>query len=183
MGLHPNMARRHLRTLAEQGLVDETSKQAGRGRPPIEYTLTAAGRGALAGQVGELGDDYRRLTEAFAIHLAQRGAHAASEARAIGRSWGTALAQAPERLTGRGRRGKLVGLLARLGFSPVIRGRDEVALLTCPLLDAARTHPEIVCQVHLGLVQGADEQLGGQGSAARIEPFAEIGCCRLRFRA
>ena len=55
----------------------------------------------------------------------------------------------------------------------------EVELRTCPLVDAARRHPEVVCQVHAGLVSGADAVYGGSGEGVRLVPFASPGACHL----
>lgn len=178
--LHANMTRRHLRALADRGLVEESSKQSGRGRPALEYTLNAAGRSALAGELGELGDDYRTLAAAFTTHLAAHSQDASKDARRIGRAWGAELVTGPRRSRAR-RRPELLRLLTRLGFSPAERAEGEVTLRTCPLLEAARAHPEVTCQVHLGMVQGAAEALGGTADDGRIDPFAEPGACVLRL--
>jgi hypothetical protein len=67
-----------------------------------------------------------------------------------------------------------------LGFAPDSdAAARSVALRQCPLLDAARRYPDIVCGVHLGMVQGALEVLGADARPARLEPFAEPGACRL----
>lgn len=180
LDLHANMARRHLRVLADRGLVEVSSKQPARGRPAVEYRLNAAGRSALAGDIGELGEDYRTLAMAFTAHLAEHSPAASQEARDIGRAWGAELTHGPRRSQSR-RRKELLSLLTRLGFSPAERPEGEVTLQTCPLLAAARVHPEVTCQVHLGMVQGAAESLGGAADDGRIDPFAEPGGCVLRL--
>lgn len=174
------MTRRHLKALAERGLVTESTRQSGRGRPAVEYTLNEAGRSALAGAVGELADDYRTLATVFATHLAAHSENASDDARRVGRAWGAELATGPQRSRAR-RRAELLALLTRLGFSPAERDGGEVILRTCPLLDAARARPEVICQVHLGMVQGAAEALGGTADDGRIEPFSEPGGCVLRL--
>jgi hypothetical protein len=59
----------------------------------------------------------------------------------------------------------VVGILADLRFDPApTRDATEVRLRACPILDAAKANPDIVCSVHLGIVRGALDQLG----AARI---------------
>lgn len=179
--LQPNMTRRHLRVLARRGLIAESTKQSGRGRPAAEYNLTAAGRSALAGQVGELGDDYQTLATAFTTHLATHSSNAAEDARRIGRAWGAELATGSRPRSGARRRTALIELLTRLGFSPAERDSGDVTLRTCPLLAAARAHPEVTCQVHLGMVQGAAETFGGAVDDGRIDPFAEPGACVLHL--
>jgi predicted ArsR family transcriptional regulator len=78
-------------------------------------------------------------------------------------------------------RRRTVHLLDRLGFSPVTEP-GSVALHTCPLLEAARADPGVVCEIHLGLITGALEAFGGHGPGADLVPFAEPGACRLIWR-
>ena len=81
--------------------------------------------------------------------------------------------------------GRVVGLLDRLGFSPEVEPTREtgsaslVLLRTCPLLDAAKRHPEVVCQVHLGLVAGALEAHDHSPEGLGLRPFARPGACEL----
>jgi hypothetical protein len=82
-------------------------------------------------------------------------------------------------------------LLDRTGFTPVLAREsapsgptDEIVLRSCPLLESAREHPEVVCQVHRGLVEGV---LGrdGDGSDGRadvrveLDPWGRPEGCRL----
>jgi predicted ArsR family transcriptional regulator len=197
VGGHANTTRHHLRGLVEAGLVaTRRTTTAGRGRPANVYAVTAAGRAVLAGGVDSAAEEYVALAGAFAERLAERGGDPGEDARAIGRAWGTGLAASDRHgkdggaAAGRrsgghsgGRSGAraeaaVVGLLDRLGFSPQVEP-DGVLLRTCPLLDAARRHPEVVCQVHLGLVDGALAAHGVTASGARLEPFARPGACVL----
>ena len=52
----------------------------------------------------------------------------------------------------------------RSGFEPKVSGtrRDvEVNLLHCPFADVATDDTATICQLHLGLAEGAAEALGG----------------------
>ena len=40
-------------------------------------------------------------------------------------------------------------------------------------------HPDVVCQVHLGLVAGALEAHDESSDGLRLEPFARPGACEL----
>ncbi len=83
--------------------------------------------------------------------------------------------------------GQALDLLEALGFSPVLtestrpapaEGRETALLLrTCPLLDAARVSPTVVCSVHEGLVEGF-LRAGGTQADVVVEPFAERHGCR-----
>lgn len=76
-------------------------------------------------------------------------------------------------------RGEVLRLLDVLGFAPDEQPDGRVRLTHCPLLDAARRHPAIVCRVHDGLIKGALESFGDVGTAATLHPFAEPGACTL----
>ena len=59
----------------------------------------------------------------------------------------------------------------------------EVRLTRCPLLEAARESPTVVCSVHLGIVRGALAAQGHDGSASELHPFSDPGACHLRLVA
>ena len=167
---HENTVRSHLAQLVDRGLVTTTRAPAqGRGRPAVLY---------LAGpRPGARTEEYRALTGAFAADLVASGnrPQVRRRARRIGRSWGERLAE-PQATVSEG--DHLDATLADLGFGPV-RDGVTVRLTTCPLLDLAVENPDVICQVHLGLVEGT---LGrGEGDApAELTPFAEPGACLLR---
>ncbi len=191
VGGHPNTTRHHLRVLVGAGLVSEEDRAlaGGRGRPAVGYAVTRAGHEALgAGVGGSAAQEYVALAAAFAERLAERDGDPGADARAIGRSWGSGLAArhaAEGGGVGRPPVGRVVGLLDRLGFSPEVEPRPgpgsgpTVLLRTCPLLDAARRHPDVVCQVHLGLVAGALEADEQPADGLRLLPFARPGACEL----
>ena len=57
--------------------------------------------------------------------------------------------------------------------------KDTVLLRACPFLSAATDNPDVICQVHLGLVVGARAALGTTRGEVELEPFAQPGACRL----
>lgn len=122
-------------------------------------------------------DEYRALTGAFAADLVAsgNGPQVRERARAIGRAWGERLAAPDATVT---EREHLDATLADLGFGPV---RDDglVRLTTCPLLDLAVENPDVICQVHLGLVDGTLDR-GDADEPTELTPFAEPGACLLR---
>ena len=197
VGGHPNTTRHHLRALVADGLVvaRDAPPAGGRGRPATRYAVTRAGRDvASPGRRGAAAEEYVALAAAFAERLAERGGDPGDDARAIGRAWGAALVAAvdPVAAPGAGDAStteQVLDLLDRLGFSPEgesgsrPRSGATVLLRTCPLLDAARRHPEVVCEVHLGLVAGAVEALGEPSEGLRLEPFSRRGACVLGMPA
>lgn len=169
--VHPNTVREHLDALIGHRLVESvTETPNGRGRPAALY------RAATPAQ------DYAGLATALAGHLARTSADPEREARAAGVEWGRELVDASA-ATDDPRR-SVLEVLTRLGFAPDPDGRADatrgIALRSCPMLEAARRYPAIVCQVHLGIVEGVLEQLGAAtGPGLDLIPFAEPGACRL----
>lgn len=169
VGSHANTVRGHLARLLDEGLVEAGSAPAeGRGRPPVLYTAGP--------RPGARVDEYRSLAGAFAADLVRSGSGSQVRARArgIGRAWGESLA--PPARSGRSER--LDAALTDLGFGPERQG-EVVRLTTCPLLDLAVANPDVICQVHLGLVDGLIDR-GESEEEAELTPFAEPGACLLR---
>lgn len=73
-------------------------------------------------------------------------------------------------------------LMTDLGYDPRGRG-PELRLRQCPVLDVARAHPRVVCQVHLGVIQGVYQAHHADVDAAEVVllPFAEPGACLVRL--
>lgn len=171
LGSHENTVRSHLQQLRDRSLVTTRPAPAGgRGRPAVLYEAGP--------RPGARTSEYRALAGAFAADLVASGGGPGvrERARRIGRAWGERLASA-RREGGAGER--LDATLADLGFGPV-RDGDLLRLTTCPLLDLAVENPDVICQVHLGLVDGTL----GRGEAdepSELTPFAEPGACLLRM--
>jgi predicted ArsR family transcriptional regulator len=67
-----------------------------------------------------------------------------------------------------------------VGFAPeatTVRRERQVLLHQCPFREAAIEHQEVVCSVHLGLMQGLLSELDAPLTAERLEPFVEPGLC------
>lgn len=190
LGTHANSARAHLDGLVEDGLVSRQVQQTGqRGRPRYEYSVTDAGRGAHVsqGQQDALTLEYHGLLSAFAAHIDSFATRPGSVAREVGERWGRTLAAGDDSPA----REQVIVLLRRLGFSPTEPDGDGgdagdagdagdlVELRTCPLLDLAVEHPEVICNVHVGLVEGALEAAGGDTEGVVLRPFAAPGACHL----
>lgn len=185
VGFHANTVRARLQELVDAGLVAvQQVAPAGRGRPAHQYSITEQGR--TAPRVNDPAfAEYRGLTTAFAGYLAARTEDPSEDARQIGRAWGVQLGAEVPRHTD-DPTGRVVPLLARLGFTPVppssSAAREGIALRTCPLLELAEEMPEVICQVHQGLVEGALEQSGAAPTEVDLRPFSEPGACRLFLR-
>ncbi len=178
LDLHANTVREHLDAVAEFGLVERSvARTRGRGRPATLYRASAADPAVAI-------RDYAGLATALAGQLARTSAHPERDARAAGVEWGRELIDESSQAGGDARQSVLEAL-ARLGFAPdedpdAPSAHQGIALRRCPLLNAARRYPAIVCQVHLGIVEGMLEQLGAAGvPGLGLIPFAEPGACRL----
>lgn len=191
--LHVNTLREHLDALRGRGSVNRHAATAhGRGRPAWLYEAPSGGlhadaSGGLDQDTGGVAERGKNAYAALAITLATALHRTSRDPRAegvdAGRTWGRALAgriAPPAEPDDVGTRRRLVALLADLGFAPVADAQARSVQLTrCPLLAAARHQPDVVCGVHLGIVQGALETWGRPATNAALLPFSEPGACRL----
>lgn len=181
--LHANTLREHLDALG--GAVRRHAATAhGRGRPAWLYEAVPGGLDQDASGGLESGANANvALATTLANALQRTSRDPRSAGIDAGREWGRTLAQgsatSAEQNNGETRR-RLFGLLADLGFAPEAEAEARSVRLTrCPLLVAARRNPEVVCGVHLGIVQGALRAWGKPSTDASLVPFAEPGACRL----
>lgn len=163
LGLHVTTVRFHLDQLEDVALV---ARQPGaghrRGRPSIRYRATRT-------EVGRARDE---LLDAFVQILADDGEPGRAQSIRAGRRWADLL---PDRAGDADT--AICDVLARLGFDPEPDG-DSIRLRACPFREEARRHPDVVCQVHLGLAQRLAERAGeGDAGAVELVPFAEPGLC------
>jgi predicted ArsR family transcriptional regulator len=176
VGLHANTARFHLDGLVEQGLARRTSEERSvPGRPRTLYAATPDS--ARTGR-----RSYRLLAEILTAYVAGHAAKPAAAAREAGESWGRLLAGGTRR-RGRSAAGavrELVETLDDIGFAPEPTGGRagrRVLLHHCPFREAAEQRREVVCAVHLGLMQGLLDEIGAPVTADRLDPFVEPNLC------
>ncbi len=177
VGLHPNTVRAHLAVLVRSGSVTRSSVPAGRrGRPPELYVATPAPEpDSVTGAAG--------LAAVLAERLAEMAPDVRTESVRAGRAWADRLHEGAD--TGRRPDGPaarpLLAVLDRLGFAPEVAG-DDVLLRACPFREVAAEHPEVVCSVHLGLVERILERTA-PGVGASLRPFVEPALCVVGLRA
>ncbi|MDO4412612.1 metalloregulator ArsR/SmtB family transcription factor [Cutibacterium sp.] len=141
LGIHPSTARFHLDRLVKQGRAETTRRhRAARGRPHTVFTVVND-EGPRA---------YRLLARMLVEEVAASDDPTATAAR-IGRRWG------------RRHRGDVVTVLDEMGFSPAYDA-GEIVLRHCPFLDLALDHPQVVCALHCGVIEGVT------GTSATIDP-------------
>ncbi len=169
LDVHPNTVRFHLEALMESGLVERAVARPARpGRPPQLFVAT---RGMdPAGPRA-----YQLLAETLVDSVARSG-DPVTHASASGKTMGAELGR-PRHDTAQGEPvGQLVELLDELGFAPE-PGESRIDLRHCPFLELAQVHPEVVCPVHLGLMQGALEAWNAPVTVERLTPFVEPDLC------
>jgi predicted ArsR family transcriptional regulator len=176
-GLHPNTARFHLDALVDAGLAARAPKERTTpGRPSMAYRAVAGGE-----PMGRR--RYRLLAEMLTSLIAGMLPKPGEAAEEAGREWGRYLTEPPppyQRLDAGEAVEKLTATLAEIGFAPeaVTDGTQyQLRLRQCPFREVAENHQDVVCQLHLGLMQGALAQMRAPVTADRLQPFAEPGLC------
>ena len=105
---------------------------------------------------------------------------AAAEA---GREWGRYITEQPppyQRLDAGEAVERLTATMEEIGFAPeaVADGTQyRLRLRQCPFREVAENHQDVVCPLHLGLMQGALAQMRAPVTADRLQPFAEPSLC------
>jgi predicted ArsR family transcriptional regulator len=192
--LHVTTARFHLDALCEEGAIARIRiKRSGVGRPRTGYVAV---RDRL---------DYRSLSEVLALELGDTVGERRYRAERAGERWAARImaSESPENTrpqdnpasddTDRAadnRAEKITQIFDRMGFGPELapavecpegRREQKIRLYGCPVRDLARTHPEVSCGMHLGLLRGllATGTDGGAGATlhAELEPFVESELC------
>lgn len=176
LGLHPNTVRPHLERMREVGLLEVTvDARGGVGRPQHRY--------APAPDAPSLGLEPAPLPmlARLVLRLAERAGLGVEDAVAVGASQGRVDAEAydaaPSALEA------LVTELDRLGFDPGVGegvDHDEAVIEFghCPFRDVAERHPELVCGLHRGLVEGFVEAMG-DARTTRFCTLVDRSPCRV----
>ena len=181
VGLHVNTARFHLDGLVEAGAADREAEQREQpGRPRTLYVARpdAARAGARS---------YQLLAEILTSFVATQVPQPARAAQNAGREWGRYLTERPgpfERVTPTTATQQLVDALDSLGFAPEAKtagGKRQILLHHCPFRESASKHQDVVCAVHLGLMQGMLAELDAPIDTERLDPFVEPNLCIARL--
>lgn len=203
LGLHVTTIRFHTDQLVAVGLLEAYFvRDGGVGRPGKRYRLrehplgeaAATGEGpfeVLAGLLtGALSVQESSLLtpeEAGRRWVAERVARAEGQGAAAPEVGGAAAtlvdrgAVSPE--DRRGAVDRLAVLLRDWGYRPDSAehqddGTVSVTLHDCPFHSLARSHPDVVCGVHRGLLRGALEAVGEAGAGVSLRPFTGPRTCQ-----
>ena len=174
-GLHITTVRFHLDVLARADRI--TVQRAPRttpGRPRTVYTA----RTEEASR-----DGYRPLAALLAANFGLTSSIRRRHAEKAGRDWAASLIPPTSAIDADEAARRIADLLAGMNFDPELAdptpgtGEREIRLRACPYRDVAADHPEVVCSIHLGLLQGALTQLGNQPTTVRLQPFVGPHLC------
>lgn len=171
--LHENTVRGHLEHLLEDGyLTREQEAVGGRGRPAWLWRAV----------VREADAPYAALAGVLAETLARTSADPTADAHTAGQGWGRGLAATlPKASDAASARRTVVAVMRDQGFAPDDAG-ETITLRRCPLIQAAATHPDVVCAVHRGMVDGVLSEVG-RDDTTELTPFTGPGECTLHVRA
>lgn len=176
--LHANTVGFHLDRLVAEGLVlRHVQGRTEPGRPRLAFTAAARPDAQRDHR------SYRLLAEILASFVTGAVPDAAAAATEAGRTWGHYLTERPAPYRRTGEEEAVTGLLrilAEVGFAPELSQDDshgKVLLRHCPFLEVAEAHREVVCSVHLGLMQGALAEMNAPITADRLQPFVEPSLC------
>jgi predicted ArsR family transcriptional regulator len=180
LGLHPNTVRPHLERMRDVGLLEVgTHVATGVGRPHHVYWL-AADAPALG-----LEPPTFPILARMLVRLAESVGATGDDAATVGYEQGAAdaadHADAPSCLEA------LVQQLDVLGFDPVVDGTDDgetavIAFTHCPFRDLAEAHPELVCSLHRGMVEGFVATMG-DATLDDFHPLVHRSPCQVSLTA
>ncbi|WP_233434562.1 helix-turn-helix transcriptional regulator [Nocardia yamanashiensis] len=177
-GQHVTTVRFHLDVLTRESLVRQFQQPPrGRGRPRIGYT-------AVQRSVG-----YQELAQVLADQLGSDPRRRSDAAVAAGRVWGAKMESIDQPVeTLEDAKDLTVTLMSELGFAPERDHATEteesvmIRMTACPLRELARTHSEVVCGVHLGLMREVLDRNGARDDVSvRLHPFVEPELCVARL--
>jgi predicted ArsR family transcriptional regulator len=159
LGLHPNTVRPHLERMREVGLLDvRTEVRSQVGRPQHLYSVAPD-----APSLGLEPPTYpvvARMLLRMAARAGLSGDDAVEAGREQGRADAHAYAAAPSCLEA------VIAQLSVLGFDPAVDGSEDgetavVAFAHCPFRELAEANPDLVCNLHRGLLEGLVQEVGG----------------------
>ena len=184
--IHPNTVRFHLDALRQAGQVNQSlGEPTGPGRPPIVFRATR-------GMDPNGPTNYRLLASILTSHLSGTSADPTSAAIELGRAWGPRLLETHSPRPGHRQPGRAQALtrvtrmLSALGFAPEAPDGPRattIRLRHCPFVevvgetDRGPERPNVICSLHLGVMQGALAAMNGPVTVDRLDAFVEPDLC------
>jgi predicted ArsR family transcriptional regulator len=168
-GVHLNTIRAHVAALEQADVLQSAQKAAsGPGRPAVEYRLVDGW--------GLSSTDFLELAGLLAAALVRTSADGAA-LRATGADWGRYLVGRPRR---HDVATEMPRALERLGFHAEVSG-DLVRISGCPCAVVSPDHPEVICALATGLVEGILAATGSDQRVAEHDNHPERRRCTLRL--
>jgi predicted ArsR family transcriptional regulator len=168
-GVHLNTVRAHVAALEEAGVLESGQQAAsGPGRPASEYRLVDGW--------GLSSTDFLELAGLLAAALV-RGQPDRDTLRETGADWGRWLVGRPGR---RDVAEELPRALERLGFHATVDD-GVVRISGCPCAVVSPDHPEVVCGLATGLVEGVLAASGSDLHVGEHDAHPEARRCTLRL--
>jgi predicted ArsR family transcriptional regulator len=178
LGLHPNTVRPHLERLREAGLLEVERKSRGTvGRPQHRYQVAAKP------VLPDPDSPAHRILSDMLVRLASGMRPSSDDVVKVGRRQGGVDAATIADVRSRPCVQALEAELVRLGFDPAMAGEGAEITFTfmrCPYRELAEAHPEVVCELHRGMVEGLVEGRGG-ARVARFATLADNQPCRVEL--
>jgi len=181
LDLHVNTVRPHLERMREVGLLRVDSEaRGGVGRPQHRYSIAAN-----APSLGLEPSSFPTLARMLLAAAAEAGldrsdmlAAGREQGRTDGRSWND----------GADPLDALIVEQAKLGFDPTV-AEDErsatMAFANCPFEEMAKIHPDLVCGLHWGMVEGLIDEIDRRPVPTRDidgdEGYSRRRCRFVRF--
>lgn len=177
LGLHPNTVRPHLERMREVGLLDiEIDSRGTVGRPQHRYQLAPD-----APSLGLEPPPYPLLAGLLANVAAACGP-AVDDVAEVGRHHGRHAHAARAQTPGRRCVDTVMAEMAEMGFDPV-GTRDgattTIVFAACPFRDLAEAFPDLVCELHRGMMEGMAE--AGGAEVARFATLADREPCQVEL--
>lgn len=176
LGLHVNTVRPHLERMRDAGLLElEVGARGTVGRPQHRYALAAD-----APSLGLEPPIYPLATELL-LRVAAGAGLGTAEAGDAAREQGRLEGRAARRAEGASCVAALLERLSDLGFDPAAVDHGEgttIAFCHCPFRALAEAHPELVCGLHRGLVEGFVDELD-PGSSVRFRSLVDRDPCQV----
>ena len=178
VGIHANTARFHLESLVDAGMATreaEASAQPGRRR--ILYS------GTLPNQAHERAQGYRLLAQILTSTIAAKFPEVGDEMYEVGEQWGSYLTSRPapfEVLDEEEIDRRVMDKLDALWFAPELcqTPRPHLLLHNCPFWESARSAPNVVCRLHVGMINGSLAELRSTQRVVELQPFVRPHLCQ-----
>ena len=175
VGIHVNTARFHLEALVDAGLAMRETEALGKpGRRRVLYTGVQPNHEPV--------ESYRLLASMLAAAVVRRCPDPGANMYEVGREWGRFLTPPPvpfEVFDEEDADTRVLSDLDPLWFAAEYCPSPQAKLLihNCPFYAAAHQAPQVVCQMHAGMIDGSLEVLRSSRRVAEMAPQAEPHLC------